>query len=105
MSQTIAEKAYQATKADGDPDWGGLNLTFKDELLTRVDGVIRTGITQTPFERKVKELYEAEQGKGDAPLKVDETPGVGKQPMDLQHDLKRTDKPKAKKAAAAKKAK
>jgi hypothetical protein len=56
----IVEQAYEATRNEGDPHWGSVQLGYRDELQARADGVIRTGLTVNKFEEKVKELHEKE---------------------------------------------
>lgn len=66
----VAKEAYQAIKAEGDPDFDGLGLDFKGELEHRAARAIATGIHQTPFETKVVELHRPEEAESgdDAPL-------------------------------------
>ncbi len=59
MSDLIA-KAYEAVKGEGDPIFENVAATFKSDLAARADGVDRTGIVNTPFEVKYKELKETE---------------------------------------------
>lgn len=54
---SLAERAWDAVKTKDEPNFADIpNQTFRDDLQTRADGVVRTGLAINPFEEKVKEL-------------------------------------------------
>jgi len=75
----LIAQAYQATKADGDPEWSGVSGQFREKLQAHADAVRATGVTQTPFEREYKKLYQEDAANQDnvGPLATDSTPSLG----------------------------
>jgi hypothetical protein len=70
---SLAARAWDATKEEGDPDFDNMpNLEQKGKLEFAAERVKATGIAQTNFEHKVKELaeQEAEENKGEGPMAV-----------------------------------
>lgn len=74
MSLNVSQQAYQNTKAEGDPDYSGLQGNYRAELEARADAVIATGVHQTPFETEVLKLHKAsvEEAQDSSPLAVGE---------------------------------
>lgn len=62
-STDLVKDAYEATKDKNDPPFYGAQLSYRDELQTRADAVIRTKLTINPFEEKVLELYQKQQAE------------------------------------------
>jgi hypothetical protein len=70
---SIAARAWNATKEDGDPHYDLIpNAEFKAKREHDVDRVRATGIAQTNFEIEAKKLIEAEneENKGEGPMAV-----------------------------------
>jgi hypothetical protein len=70
---SVAGRAWNATKEDGDPDWATMpNKELKGKLEFAVDRVRATGIAQTNFEIKAKELLAEDQkaAKDEGPMAV-----------------------------------
>lgn len=67
MSRALAEEAWDAVKPKEDPKFAATTADHQQELITRAEGVVRTGVTVDSggvfqdFEEKVKELHEADR--------------------------------------------
>jgi len=69
----VPEEAWNATKLPEDPEWKDIpNVEFKGKLEFAADKVKSTGIAQTNFELKCKQLFaeEAEDALNDGSMAV-----------------------------------
>ncbi len=75
----LIAQAYQATKGKDDPDWSGVSGQFKEKLGQHAEAVKATGVTQTPFEREYKRLYQEDMANQEdaGPLATDSIPSAG----------------------------
>lgn len=61
LQGSAAARAWNATKADGDPEWDNMpNTEFKGKLEHAAERVKATGIAQTNFEVEVKKQLEVD---------------------------------------------
>lgn len=75
--KSLAERAWNSTKSEGDPDWDSIpNIEFKGKLQFAADKVVETGIANTNFEKAVAK-FAAKEDKDDAAMAVvEDKPGV-----------------------------
>lgn len=113
---SIAAQAWNATKADGDPEYrGSAEIEFWNKIDNAAEKAISTGTATTNFEKKAQELSAKDKATEKAiggPMAVVEEPaaitaggGTGPASTERQGDTAKSKaeaKPDAKKVAAAK---
>jgi hypothetical protein len=73
----LAERAWNETKPEGDPEWRSTALRHREMLCAAAQGVVVTGLAQTPFERVFKRLQnESSLAKGMQAYEVDALVGA-----------------------------
>lgn len=109
---SIAARAWNATKAEGDPDYrGSAEVEFWNELDFRARKVQESGTAITNFEKEVQRLHaeekESHKGAGEPMAVVDEpaaiTVGTSKGPASTPLTAEKTPEEGSAKSAPAKK--